>query len=130
MANVKTLLSTETVYFSIEVTNMERAKKFYQDVFKFEVTFDGGEEVGWTELDLPVAGAKLGLNLKTEGEIRPGLGKLVLVATDLDAIKAYLEKKSIKTTDITDIPDMVSYFDIYDSEGNMVQIVSDPRVKS
>ena len=31
------------------------------------------------------------------------------------------------TTDIVDVPDMVSYFNLADSEGNRLQIVSDPR---
>ncbi|OLS20726.1 MAG: hypothetical protein ThorAB25_27900, partial [Candidatus Thorarchaeota archaeon AB_25] len=30
----------------------------------------------------------------------------------------------------TDIPDMVSYFNLKDPEGNPIQVVADPRVKS
>lgn len=120
----------DSIYFQYEVADIERAKRFYKEIFGFEITWDGGTEVGWCELALPVKGAKLGLSLKIEGEITPGSGILTFDVTDLDATKSYLESKKIKTTDIIDIPAMVSYFDCYDSEGNRIQIVSEPRVKS
>lgn len=121
---------TDSIYFQYNVKDFDRAKKFYTEIFGFEITFDGGSEVGWCELDLPVKGAKLGLNLKLEGDITPGSGTLTFDVTDLDATKSYLESNNIKTTNITDLPDMVSYFDMYDSEGNRIQIVAEPRVKS
>jgi len=120
----------DSIYFQYNVKDIDRAKKFYTDIFGFEITWDGGTEVGWCELALPVKGVKLGLNLKREGEITPGSGVLTFDVTDLDAAKSYLEDKDVKTTDITDIPNMVSYFDMYDSEGNIIQIVAEPRVKS
>ena len=49
---------------------------------------------------------------------------------DLEATKSYLEGKGLETGEMTDVPDMVSYFNTVDSEGNRIQIVSDPRVKS
>lgn len=121
---------TDSIYFQYNVKDFDRAKKFYTEIFGFEITFDGGSEVGWCELDLPVKGAKLGLNLKLEGDITPGSGTLTFDVTDLDATKSYLESNNIKTTNITDLPDMVSYFDMYDSEGNRIQIVAELRVKS
>ncbi len=119
----------DSIYFQYNVIDFDRAKKFYTKIFGFEITFDGGSEVGWCELALPVKGAKLGLSLKREGEITPGSGTLTFDVADLDTTKSYLESNNIKTTDITDIPDMVSYFNMYDSEGNMIQIVAEPRVK-
>ncbi|UCG03807.1 MAG: VOC family protein [Candidatus Heimdallarchaeota archaeon] len=120
----------DSIYFQYNVKDIDRAKKFYSEIFGFEITWDGGSEVGWCELALPVHGVKLGLNLKREGEITPGSGTLTFDVTDLDAAKSYLEEQDVKTADITDIPDMVSYFDIFDSEGNRIQIVAEPRVKS
>ncbi|MFX0012958.1 MAG: VOC family protein [Promethearchaeota archaeon] len=123
-------VKTDSLYFQYSVKDINRAKQFYNDIFGFEITWDGGSEVGWCELALPVKGAKLGLSLKQEGEITPGSGVLTFDVTDLVAAKIYLENKEVKTTDITDIPDMVSFFDMYDSEGNRIQIVAEPRVKS
>jgi|ETNmetMinimDraft_2_1059921.scaffolds.fasta_scaffold466037_1 predicted enzyme related to lactoylglutathione lyase len=48
---------------------------------------------------------------------------------DLEGAKAYLEGKGVVTTEIVDAPGMVSYFGLVDSEGNQLQIVSDPRVE-
>ncbi|MFX1286339.1 MAG: VOC family protein [Promethearchaeota archaeon] len=118
-----------SIYFQYNVKDIDRAKNFYADIFGFKVTWDGGSEVGWCELALPIKGVKLGLSLKLEGEITPGSGILTFDVTDLDAAKSYLEKNDIKTTDITDIPKLVSFFDMYDSEGNRIQIVAEPRAK-
>ncbi|UCE09003.1 MAG: VOC family protein [Candidatus Thorarchaeota archaeon] len=120
----------DQVYFQYNVKDFNRAKSFYMDVLGFETVWDGGEEAGWAELALPVTGARLGLNLRREGEIQRGSGTLTLVVEDLDATREYLIGKGVEATEIEDIPDMVSYFNIDDTEGNAIQIVSDPRVKS
>ena len=122
--------SKNSVYFQYDVKDFSRAKRFYEEVLGFEKTWDGGEEVGWAEFDLPITGAKLGLNLKEEGELDRGSGTLTLVVDDLDVTKKYLHSKGVDATEIVDIPDMVSYFNIEDSEGNPIQVVSDPRVKT
>ncbi|MHA2407880.1 MAG: VOC family protein [Candidatus Ranarchaeia archaeon] len=119
-----------SIYFSYLIKDYDRAVKFYQDVFGFEKLWDQGEEVGWCEFALPVEGAKLGLNLLTKGDIKKGSGTLVFDVSDLIVTKKFLESKGVKTTDIVDIQDMVSYFHMYDSEGNPIQFVADPRVKS
>lgn len=121
---------TDQCYFSYNVKDYERAKKFYTEVLGLEVLWDGGAEVGWVEFGLPVPGARIGLNIIREGEVKVGSGTLVPVVHDLDATKKYLEGKGVETDDIVDIPDMVSWFNAKDSEGNIIQFVSDPRVKS
>lgn len=121
--------SKESVYFQYNVKSFDRAKKFYGEILGFEKTWDGGEEVGWMEFALPITGARLGLNYQREGEIKHGSGVLTLVVDDLEVTKKYLASKKIETDDIVDIPDMVSYFNLHDSEGNPIQVVSDPRVK-
>jgi len=122
--------SKESVYFRYDVKDFDRARKFYGDILGFEKIWDGGEEVGWMEFALPISGARLGLNHLREGEIRRGSGVLTLVVDDLEVTKKYLASKKIDSDDIVDIPDMVSYFNTQDSEGNPIQVVSDPRVKS
>ncbi|TFF92274.1 VOC family protein [Candidatus Thorarchaeota archaeon] len=119
-----------SVYFQYQVKDYERAKEFYSEIMGFEMTWDGGTEVGWGEFDLPAKGAKLGINLITKGEHRQGSGTLTLDVEDIESCKSYLEGKGVKTTEISDIPDMVSYFNMKDSEGNAIQIVADPRVKT
>jgi predicted enzyme related to lactoylglutathione lyase len=50
----------------------------------------------------------------------------MLEVEDINEAKKYIEAKGVKTTEITTVPDMVSYFDIKDSEVNGIQIVSTP----
>ncbi len=119
-----------SVYFQYQVKDFDRAKKFYSDVMGFEITWDGGAEVGWAEFALPAEGARLGINLIREGELRQGSGTLTMDVEDLDACKIYLERNGIETSDIEDIPDMVSYFNMKDPEGNSIQVVAEPRLKS
>lgn len=117
-------ISYRTVYFQLGVEDLERAKGFYEDVFGLGVSWYVSPEVGWCELELPGEGSRLGLNAGGSG------GVLTFDVEDLEAAKAYLEGKGLETGEITDIPDMVSYFNTADPEGNKIQIVSDPRVKS
>ena len=119
-----------SVYFQYQVKDFDRAKKFYSEIMGFEITWDGGAEVGWAQFELPAKGAQLGINLLREGELRQGSGTLTMDVEDLDVCKSYFESKGIKASDIEDIPDMVSYFNIKDPEGNPIQVVAEPRVKS
>jgi predicted enzyme related to lactoylglutathione lyase len=125
MTDRKYPLSYRTVYFQLKVDDLERAKKFYEEVFGLDVTWYLSPEVGWCELQLPGGAPRLGLN---SGETSGGV--LTFEVEDLEGSKKYFESKNIETTPIVDNPDMVSYFNLNDSEGNRIQIVSDPRVKT
>ncbi len=119
------------MYMQVRVQDLERAKKFYEDIFNFEVSWYMSPEAGWCEFNLPGGDPKLGLNLAGEDEkVTPNWGILTMDVEDIEATKKYIESKGIETTDITDIPDMVSYFNMKDSEGNSIQIVTEPRVTS
>ncbi len=121
---------SDSIYFQYNVKDIERAKNFYVETFGFEVSFDGGSEVGWCELSLPVKGTKLGLNLlPPDTELTPGSGVLTFELTDLEKGKKMLTSKGVKTDEIIDIPKMVSYFNTQDSEGNKIQFVGEPRLQ-
>ena len=119
----------DSIYFQYHVKDFDRAKKFYEEVMGLEKVWDGGSEVGWAEFELPLKGARLGLNVQ-EGEIKKGSGVLTINVDDIAKTRAYFEAKGLSPTDIVDIPNMVSYFNIQDTEGNPIQIVTDPRIKS
>jgi len=120
----------DSVYFQYNVTDFGRARKFYGDVLGFKIAWDMGDDVGWIEYALPVKGAKIGLSLLTEGKVKHGSAKLTLDVTDIEKMKDYLSNMGVKTDEIIDIPNMVSYFNIKDPDGNPIQIVAEPRVKS
>ncbi len=118
------------MYIQLKVENLERAKKFYEEVFNFNIAWYMSPEVGWCEFDLPGGTPRLGLNTIEQGEqISPDSGTFTIEVQNLEETKNYLEDQDIKTSEITDIPNMVSYFNTSDSEGNRIQIVSEPRVK-
>jgi len=121
-----------SVYFHFQVKDFDRAKQFYTDIMGFELKWDGGIKVGWAEFDLPAPGARLGINLIRDGEaaFRMGSGTLSMEVEELDSCKSYLESKGIDTSEIVDVPNMISYFNVKDSEGNPIQFVTEPRVKS
>ena len=75
-------------------------------------------------------GIKIGLNYNENKKVKPGSTTLGINVEDIDATKQYFDSKSIYTTEINDIPDMVSLFDIKDSEGNIIQIIGKPRITS
>jgi len=122
MTEKKYPISYRTVYFQLKVDDLDRAKQFYEEIFGLDVTWYLSPEVGWSELQLPGGAPRLGLNTSPDSG-----GVLTFDVDDLERSKRYLESKKVKTTDIIDVPDMVSYFNLSDSEGNRVQIVSDPR---
>ena len=121
-------IKIDKMYFQLKVVDMERAKKFYEEVFGFKIEWYEDPEVGWCEFNLPGGDPRLGLNLIEEGDIAPDSGVFTIQVLNLEETKEYLEEKGIKTTDIVDIPNMVSFFDMTDSEGNRVQIVANPRI--
>ncbi|MHA1399682.1 MAG: VOC family protein [Candidatus Heimdallarchaeaceae archaeon] len=119
----------KTMYFQLKVKDIERAKKFYEDIFGFQVSWYQSPDVGWCEFNLPGGSPCLGLNVVAEGEeIAPSSGILTISVENIESTKTYLENKGIETTEIVDIPNLVSYFNMKDSEGNAIQIVADPRV--
>ena len=71
----------------------------------------------------------MGLNSVEEGEeFEMDSGVFTIQVKNLVETKKFLDKNRIETSEITDIPGMVSYFNMTDPEGNRVQIVSDPRI--
>ena len=120
----------DLLYIALDVTDFDRAKKFYQEIFNFKITFDAGNEIGWCELELPVKGIKLGLNYNEDNEIKHGSTTLGISVEDIDATKQYLDSKSVYTSEIRDQPDLISIFDMKDSEGNIIQFIGKPRITS
>jgi len=116
------------VFFQVGVDDLLRAKEFYTKTFNFEVGWYLSPEVGWCEIKLP-GSSSVGLNTRDpKAKREPSWGILTIEVENLDETHAYLAKKGLKPTEIVDVPQMVSYFNIKDTEENTVQIVGDPRI--
>jgi len=111
---------------SMDVNDLDRAMDFYVNILGFEPSFLEAKEMGWVELDTYVEGLLIGLNL-TEDEIQPSSTVFLMSIEDCDPAKEYLDSKGVKTTDIRDLPGLVSLFEFYDSEGNIISIAGKPR---
>ena len=119
----------DRMIFQLKVRDLDRAKKFYEEIFGFINVWYEGPEMGWTEFDLPGESPHLGLNPVEEGEeFEMDSGVFTIQVKNLVETKKYLEENEIETSEIRDIPNMISYFNMTDPEGNRVQIVSDPRI--
>ncbi|HUU77141.1 MAG TPA: VOC family protein [candidate division Zixibacteria bacterium] len=124
------IMKIRRVYFQVKVNDLIRAKDFYQKTFKFEVAFFEGVELGWCEMQLP-GEARLGLNLRLPGDDKPlSWGILTIDVENLEETREYLLEIGLEPTEIYDNPNNVSYFNVKDSEGNSIQIVGDPRIKT
>jgi predicted enzyme related to lactoylglutathione lyase len=122
-------ISVKRLYFQLKVKDLERAKKFYEDVFNFEIEWYMSPEIGWCEFNLPGGTPRLGLNMIEEGEsINEDSGTFTVEVNDIESAKEYLRGKGVYSSDITVVPNMVSYFNINDTEGNRIQIVATPRI--
>ncbi|MHA1959964.1 MAG: VOC family protein [Candidatus Thorarchaeota archaeon] len=130
MTDFKKLVKNDSIYIEVSTKDFDAAKKFYTDVFGFETTWDGGAEVGWCQMDLPVPGVKLGINLLREGEVNPGTTMFYFDTDDIEALEKYLKEKGVETDPIVDMPDMVSILPFYDPDHNKLGAVAEARVKS
>jgi len=104
------------------VTDWNKAKKFYGETLGLPVSFDTGEEVGWCEFG-ETGKTTLAINLWRESSPPPRGGAMPVFAVD-DAHQAVeeLRKRGVKCDDPVTIPGMVVYANVYDPEGNCFQI--------
>ena len=94
-------ISYRRMYFQVGVKDLERAKKFYEDIFGFEVAWYAGPEVGWCEFHLPGSNANLGLNASRKAEhTGADFSVLTIDVKDLEETKKYLDSKGLETTEI------------------------------
>jgi len=122
--------SKDIIYYHLSVKDLDAMKNFYGDILEFEFASEAPPEFGWCDFKLPVEGTRLGL-LRSNQDLKPGnTTSLNVSVNNLADAKAMLEAKGVTTTDIQDVPDMISMFDIFDPEGNKVTFLSIPRVQS
>jgi hypothetical protein len=124
------LYDKNSVYTTHVIKNYDLSRKFYSETLEFPVNFEA-PEAGWYEFKLPVKGAFLGLSQyqENQGEFVPA-NSLNVSIKDVEKVKSTLESRGITTSEIFDIPDMISMITITDPDENKVHFIAPPRVKS
>jgi predicted enzyme related to lactoylglutathione lyase len=108
---------------SLDVTDWERAKKFYRETLGWPVAFTS-DDAGWEEYGLDNQ-AHVSITRSEHAPAGQGGTTLVLTVDDAHKTAAALRAKGIKCDDVIVIPGMVVYGCFYDPDGNRVQFVSE-----
>jgi predicted enzyme related to lactoylglutathione lyase len=118
-------------YVSYDITDWQRAKKFYGETLGLPVAAFMNDEVGWMEF-----GEKDGTHLAISQWRGPepfpprGGGAIAIFGVD-DAYATVkeLRKRGVKCDDVIAVPDMVTFASFYDPDGNVLQVAG-PAPKS
>lgn len=112
---------------SYPVVNWEQAKKFYGETLGLPVAWFMGDEAGWIQYG-DDQGAQLALSLWRDAEAPPKDNGVIAIydVDDVAQTVAELRAKGVRCDDPVTIPQMVTYANIYDPEGNRLQIVTAP----
>jgi predicted enzyme related to lactoylglutathione lyase len=117
---------------SYNVSDWQRAKKFYGETLGLPVAMFISDEVGWMEF-----GEKdhthLAIGLWEGSESMPARGNTGATAV-FGVDNAYqaieeLRRRGVKCDDVIAIPEMVTYANFYDPDGNRLQIAGPPPKK-
>ncbi len=127
--SIKDYYNKTTVYTIYEVSNITKAKQFYTEILQLPVSFEAPPEIGWIEIGLPVAGAYLALQLNQTDSIIPSTS-LSLSCNNLEGLLTLLRENEQDISEITDVPDMFSYFSVSDPDENLISFIGPPRQRS
>lgn len=119
---------TKVNYVSYQVSDWQRAKKFYGETLGLPVAAFMGDEVGWMEFGEKES-AHLAISLWQSPEPFPALGRgatAIFDVPDAYAAVAELRKRGVKCDDVMAIPEMVTFASFYDPDGNELQVAGPP----
>ena len=112
---------------SYPVMNWQQAKKFYGETLGLPVAAFMGDEVGWMEFG-EKDGTHLAISLWRDPTPPKREGGATVVFSVDDAYKAVeeLRRRGVKCEDVQAIPNMVTYANFFDPEGNRLQLAGPP----
>jgi len=111
---------------TLHVNDMDRAIKFYQDVFGFQVSWTDARQLGWVEITTHLDGLFIGLNESVHG-LAENQTAFTINVSNLKETKDYLDSKGVDTTKIEEFTGMITMFFFVDSEGNRIAVASSSR---
>ncbi len=110
------------------VKDWQAAKKFYGETLELPVAWFHGDEVGWIQYG-DENGAQLALYANGDRPAWTNTESKIDIIFDVDdAYKAVeeLRAKGVRCDDVIPVPGFVTYANIYDLEGNRLQLVGPP----
>jgi predicted enzyme related to lactoylglutathione lyase len=118
--------------FSLAVSDMPKAKAFYEDKLGLNIASDyrQDDDHWWVSLTLPEASASITLTTAHEN-MKPGTMKLYFATSDVAGVHKELNAKGAKVNGVKD--DLfgpgsgVKWFNLEDPEGNQVFLVQATR---
>ncbi len=111
---------------TLHVNDMDRAIKFYQDVFGFQVSWTDARQLGWVEMTTHLDGLFIGLNESVHG-LAENQTAFTINVSNLEETREYLISKGVDTTKIEEFAGMIAMFFFVDSEGNRIAVASSSR---
>ncbi len=113
---------------SYTVSDWQRSKEFYGETLGLPVAAFITDEVGWMEF-----GEKDDVHLaimvwRGPGSMPKGNGGAIAVFEVDDAYAAVeeLRKKGVRCDDVVAVPQMVTYADFFDPDGNRLEVAGPP----
>jgi len=114
----------------VNVSDIERAKKFFKDSCGLELTADSSVEHGWLEFIGVEGGTSLGV-AKSSNENQDDVGTnavITMTVDDLVATKRTMEQKGVAFIgDIMEVPGHVKLATFVDPDNNTFQLVEEIR---
>ncbi len=113
---------------SYQVSDWQRAKKFYAETLGLPVAAFMGDEVGWMEFG-DKDQTHLAIMLRQGGgpmRATEGGGIAVLAVDDCVQAVAELRRRGVRCDDPVPVPGMVTWANFYDPDGNMLQVAGPP----
>ena len=112
---------------SYVVTDWQRSKKFYAETLGLPVAAFLTDEVGWMEFG-DQNSTHFAIMLSRSPEPIPiGRNAIAVFAVD-DAYQAVneLRRRGVKCDDVIAVPNMITYANFYDPDGNLLQLAGPP----
>jgi predicted enzyme related to lactoylglutathione lyase len=109
---------------AMQCTDLDRSISWYRDTLGFAELYRM-DEMGWSELQSPVARVNVGLSQVETPDVEGG-ATLTFGVSDIDAARARLESRGVSFDgDTSTIPDMVRLATFYDPDGNKIMLYQD-----
>ena len=106
---------------AMECADLDKAIEWYERVLGFSQLYRA-DEIGWCELESPVARVNIGLSQVETPAVKGG-ATLTFGVTDIERARDVLESRGVAFDGDTVVyPGMVSLATFYDSDGNKLML--------